>query len=109
MERRQRLEADALALAEKALGLTFTSVRHAERCVFGAGDACSRRYDPAPYAEAEPVDLKMYAGTAIGALYGIGPATVIRTWLDDEGNTVSVEHELVQLEGWTLAPHSTHG
>jgi hypothetical protein len=63
-------------------------VTHAERCVFGARAACSRTYDPRPYAEAEPADVRMYEGTAIGALYA----------LNGDGP------ERLELEGWELAP-----
>lgn len=47
--------------------------RHAERCVYAlaGGEACSREYDPMPYAEAAPAEPRMYDGTGIGALYGM--------------------------------------
>jgi hypothetical protein len=63
---------------------------HAARCVFPV--PCSRDYDPLPYAEAEPVDLKLYEGTSIGALYGMPGG----------------EHHLGQLAGWNVRPRSTH-
>jgi len=64
----------------EVLGLPVTRVTHADRCIFGPADACSRRYDPRPYAEAEP-DQKMYEGTAIGALYGLpGPELGLEGW-----------------------------
>lgn len=70
------------------VGLPVVGVKHAERCVFGPAHACSRTYDPMPYAEAEP-DRALYEGTAIGALYGMpGPEPA--------------------LEGWELKPRSTH-
>lgn len=73
------------------MGHTVVGVTHAERCVFGPAKACSRTYDPMPYAEAEPADTRLYEGTAIGALYGMpGP-------------------ELAPLlEGWEIAPRSVH-
>jgi hypothetical protein len=67
-------------------------VTHADRCVYGEAHACSRTYDPMPYDEAEPVDLRMYEGTSIGALYGLN------------GDTP----ERLELEGWTLAPRSVY-
>lgn len=71
---------------ESVLGIPVTPVRHADRCVFGKANACSMRYDPMPYDDAEPVD-RMYEGTGIGSLYGMpGPE--------------------LELEGWELAPRS---
>jgi hypothetical protein len=81
---------------------------HRARCVHGMADPCSRDYDPLPYPEAEPVDFKLYAGTSIGALYGMG-AEVTRTWKDDDGNPVEVTRSLLgDLAGWNLTPRSTH-
>lgn len=88
------------------LGHRVQGVTHAERCVFGARHACARTYDPMPYDEAEPVDLRMYEGTAIGALYGLSDDAVTRTWLDDDGNAVTVTRPLLELEGWELAPRT---
>lgn len=64
--------------------------RHAEHCVHA--EKCSRTYDPLPVPEAEPVDLRLYEGTAVGALYGFGPLT---------------SYHAAQLAGWTLAPRTT--
>lgn len=83
-------------------------VTHADRCVFGRAHACSRTYDPMPYDEAEPVDLRMYEGTSIGALYGLGPDESVRTWLDDDGNAVTVVRPLINLEGWELRPRTVY-
>lgn len=61
---------------------------HAEHCVHEAGGdkPCSRVYDAMPYVEALPVPPVMYAGTGIGALYGL-PGCEHHTW---------------QLAGWTI-------
>lgn len=72
------------------LGHRVQGVTHAERCVFGPRNACSRRYDPMPYDEAVPVDLKLYEGTRIGALYGLP----------------GCEDVILELEGWELAPRT---
>lgn len=61
---------------------------HAERCI--CSPKCSRNYDPLPYPEAEPVDLRLYEGTAIGALYGHGS---LAPWAG-------------RLAGWNLTPRS---
>jgi hypothetical protein len=61
--------------------------RHAERCI--CSPPCSRNYDPAPYAEAEPRDARMYEDTAIGALYGLSPMT---------------PYMAAQLRGWNVLP-----
>lgn len=63
---------------------------HAGRCLHGA-DPCSRSYDPLPYREAEPADLRLYEGTGIGVLYGV-PGCEAHHW---------------QLAGWNLNPRST--
>lgn len=72
------------------MGHRVQGVTHAERCVFGARHACARTYDPMPYAEAEPIDLRMYEGTGIGALYGL----------------TGSEGVVLELEGWELAPRT---
>lgn len=48
----------------------------------------SRNYDPLPYPEALPDELRMYEGTGIGALYGL-PGSEVLAW---------------QLAGWNLTP-----
>jgi hypothetical protein len=61
----------------------------------------ARIYDPLPYPEAAPTDIRMYAGTGIGALYGLNGMTTTTTFVDDEGES----HDLpwsYDLEGWTL-------
>lgn len=62
---------------------------HAAHCVHlkHGGRVCSRTYDPLPYKEALPSDLRMYAGTGIGALYGLS---------ESEGHAW-------QLAGWNVA------
>lgn len=46
---------------------------HEPHCVHvkRGGKTCSREYNPLPYKEALPDDLRMYAGTGIGVLYGL--------------------------------------
>lgn len=63
---------------------------HAVHCVHvkRGGRVCSRTYDPLPYKEALPDDLRMYAGTGIGALYGLAESG----------------HHAYQLAGWNLTP-----
>lgn len=62
---------------------------HTPHCLFArtGGKTCSRTYDPLPYKEALPDDLRMYAGTGIGALYGL---------TESEGFSW-------QLAGWNIA------
>lgn len=69
--------------------------RHTAKCVhaLAGGEPCAREYDPLPYAEAAPEPAHDYAGTGIGALYGL-PGT---------------EEHLWQLAGWNLAPRSARG
>jgi hypothetical protein len=64
---------------------------HRERCLFAreGRDPCSRTYDPLP-AGTEPPDPRLYAGTGIGLLYGMGGES--HAW---------------QLAGWNLDPRST--
>lgn len=64
--------------------------RHDKRCVHA--EPCSRNYQPRPYPEAEPVDLKEYEGTGIGLLYGAGP-----DYLDSDARRM-----LLTLAGWNL-------
>lgn len=73
--------------------------RHVERCVYALAcehdsgcrregcQPCSRDYDPMPYPEAAPEPAREYAGTGVGALYGL-PGT---------------EQHLWQLAGWSVA------
>lgn len=95
-----RAEHEARAAAEQTCRLNFLvygdafpgddgqPMAHAAICV--CSPACSRDYDPLPYPEAEPVDAKLYAGTAIGALYGLG----------------MTPHHAASLAGWNLTPRS---
>jgi hypothetical protein len=66
-----------------------TRGKHADFCMFGESDACSRTYNPWPYVEAEP-DPRMYEGTGIGALYGFDNS----------------DQHAWQLAGWNLATQS---
>lgn len=72
----------------RVLGHVVRPVLHSERCI--CSPPCSFTYDPLPYPEAEPVDLRLYAGTGIGALYGV-PGS---------------EDITAELGGWTLTPRS---
>jgi hypothetical protein len=58
--------------------------RHDARCVHAV--PCSRDYDPVPYPEATPTDVRMYEDTGIGALYGL-PGGEAHAW---------------QLAGWNV-------
>lgn len=96
---RRRNEVRARRNAEAACALDFLVYGdgdaddprpHAERCVHGADDPCSRNYDPYPTREAEP-EGRMYENTGIGALYGL-PGCEGLMW---------------QLAGWNLVPRST--
>lgn len=69
-------------------GRTVERVRHAERCV--CSPPCSFTYDPEPYDEAEPADLRLYEGTSIAALYQAPDSPAV----------------LALLGGWTLTPRS---
>lgn len=70
---------------EKACALDFlrngnADGRHDEICIHRT--PCSRDYNVRPYAEAVP-DSRMYEGTGIGLLYGLGgPASF---WIDLAG------------------------
>jgi len=69
--------------------------RHAEKCVHDV--PCSRNYDP---LEA-PDDTRMYEGTGVGALYGLGDE--VTTTLHKENGHVTVTRSLVaELAGWNL-------
>lgn len=54
-------------------------------------DAAAHVYDPRPYPEAMPHDPTLYAGTGIGALYGLPDS----------------EHFLAELGDWTLGKETT--
>jgi hypothetical protein len=56
---------------------------HAARCIHGPGDACSRDYELPHDSDPLPV---LYAGTGIGALYGLG----------------MTPHHAAQLAGWNV-------
>lgn len=92
VEERRNREA-ACALEFLVYGDTFDledgePTAHSARCV--CTPTCSRDYDPMPYDEAEPVDARLYEGTAIGALYGL-PGS---------------EDVVLSLEGWELKPRT---
>lgn len=70
------------------LGHAVQPVAHAERCV--CSPPCSFTYDPMPYAEAEPADLRLYEGTDIAALYQAPTSPRVTA----------------ALRGWTLTPRS---
>jgi hypothetical protein len=100
--------------AEQACALDFLVYgddeergRHATRCV--CSPTCSRDYDPIPYDEAEPTDLGLYEGTAIGALYGLCPATTSHVVTDDDGRTYVVQSSLLDgLQGWNIRPRTAY-
>lgn len=74
--------------------------RHAEKCIHAV--PCSRTYDPMPYPEAEPHDSRMYEGTGLGALYGLGDERAL-AMADEEGDLIIVTRSLVtELAGWNL-------
>ncbi len=93
--RAKRAEQAAKRRADMALCardfLTWGDARgkHADFCMFGESDACSRTYNPWPYVEAEP-DPRMYEGTGIGAIYGFDGSDKF-AW---------------QLAGWNLTTQS---
>lgn len=66
----QRTRMSQAACASDFLRRGDTVGEHAKRCVHGAGDPCSRDYDPYPVREAVPVEKKLYENTGIGTLYG---------------------------------------
>jgi hypothetical protein len=73
LKRRNRLEVSKRRAAEERDAMHFLLSghdAHLERCIFP--DTCSRDYDPRPVPEATPADERMYVGTGIGALYGLG-------------------------------------
>lgn len=87
----ERARAHACALDFLVYGDDEERGPHASRCV--CVPVCSRDYDPMPYDEAEPTDLNLYEGTAIGALYDLSPMTpsMVR-----------------ELAGWNLRPRSVY-
>ena len=78
-------------LADAFHFLTVDAEKHADRCVYKrrGGVPCTRSYDPLPYREALPDDLRMYEGTGVGAIYGL-PGSEVLAW---------------QLAGWNLTPY----
>lgn len=97
-----RVAARRNAEANDALDFRFLGDedgRHAAKCVhaLAGGVACTRNYDP---LEA-PDDTRLYEGTGIGALYGLGDE--VTTTLHTENGHVTVTRSLVpELAGWNL-------
>jgi hypothetical protein len=87
--RTKRAEAVARRrLAERICRSDFLWRGDAHQCT--QEEPCSRDYDPMPYPEALPKDLRMYEGTGIGAIYGLDYSTDM-AW---------------QLAGWNIGRQS---
>lgn len=70
------------------------------------GEPWDRTYDPLPYPEALPSELRAYDGTGVGALYG-QTTEASSVFFDDEGRGLVVHRSLVvDLAGWNVGRRS---